>query len=114
MVRRLMEARGLVLVALTLGSRGGRLFTLDDQARVDLPSRSAGPPVVDTVGAGDAFAAVTAAGYLQNRHLSSILEAATDFAGRICGIQGAVPDSAEFYRQGPMLEFFYKETGESQ
>lgn len=114
MVRRLMEDRGLVLVALTLGSRGGRLFTLDDHARVDLPSRSAGPPVVDTVGAGDAFAAVTAAGFSQNRHLSTILEAATEFAGRICGIQGAVPDSPDFYRQGRLPEFFYKDTGESR
>ena len=110
-VRRLMERRGLILVALTLGSRGARLFTPDDQVGIDLPAHPAGPPVADTVGAGDAFAAVTAAGFFRKLDLPVILAEATGFAGRICGIQGAVPESAAFYQQGRLPDFFYSHTG---
>lgn len=47
---------------------------------------------LDTVGAGDAFSAITIAGILQRWSYQKILEQASQFAARICGIRGAIPD----------------------
>lgn len=53
--------------------------------------------IVDTVGAGDAFAAVAAAGYLQKIPIKKILELSTEFASYICTIQGALPADDRYY-----------------
>ena len=53
--------------------------------------------IVDTVGAGDAFAAVAAAGYLQKIPIEKILELSTEFASYICTIQGALPSDDKYY-----------------
>ncbi len=45
--------------------------------------------VVDTVGAGDAFSAVTIAGILQGRPITETLNEALKFAAQICQQQGA-------------------------
>ncbi len=95
-VARLIKDYGLSLVALTKGDRGSEMFTPD--AHIEMPL-SQNVECVDTVGAGDAFAAVMAAGYLKNRDIRQTLSAATAFAGRICGIPGAVPASGDFYDQ---------------
>ena len=54
--------------------------------------------IVDTVGAGDAFAAIIAAGYIQQVPLQRLADTAARFAARICGIPGAIPENMEFYR----------------
>lgn len=94
-VERLIRDYSLTMVALTKGARGSEFFTGTDH--VNLPP-SPGNNCVDTVGAGDAFAAVLAAGYLKKRNMRQILPVAADFAGRICGISGAVPESRDFYK----------------
>jgi len=53
--------------------------------------------MVDTVGAGDGFAAMLAAGMLLGWSLKATLTRATEFASRICGVKGAIPDGADFY-----------------
>jgi len=53
--------------------------------------------VVDTVGAGDGFAAVYILGLLRRWPMARTLERANAFASAICGIRGAVPDHADFY-----------------
>ena len=53
--------------------------------------------VVDTVGAGDGFAAVYILGLLRRWPMSRTLERANAFAAAICEIRGAVPDHADFY-----------------
>lgn len=58
--------------------------------------------MVDTVGAGDGFAAVCILGAVSGWPVARLLTRADAFASAICGIRGAVPDSAEFYR--PFLE----------
>jgi len=90
----LMEAFDIRAVALTRGSRGSRLYF--DGGRVDAPAKKA-ETVIDTVGAGDGFAAVLAAGYLCSMPWEKTVDLASQFASRICSIPGAVPDDADFY-----------------
>ncbi len=54
-------------------------------------------PVIDTVGAGDAFSAVFIFGFLSAWPAALILKRADAFARAICGIQGAVPINEGFY-----------------
>ena len=54
--------------------------------------------VVDTVGAGDAFAAVTILGLVLAWPLAATLERAQAFAARLVGNRGATVDDPEFYR----------------
>jgi fructokinase len=93
-VHRLMEVYALETVSLTKGERGSELFTGSGHYTA--------PPadmvkVVDTVGAGDAYAAVMIAGFLQALPPAQILKAATQFAVRICEIEGAIPADHAVY-----------------
>ena len=54
-------------------------------------------PIVDTVGAGDAFAAVYIVGMLQDWPASLRLSRANQFAAAMCRQRGGVPDTAEIY-----------------
>jgi fructokinase len=56
-----------------------------------------GIPVVDTVGAGDGYAAILAAGCMRQIPWGVTIHQAARFAARICGIAGAVPDDENFY-----------------
>ena len=51
------------------------------------------------VGAGDSFSAAMLNGFLRGWRLHDTLERATEFAGRICEIQGAVPADLARYAQ---------------
>ncbi|MFO8049063.1 MAG: carbohydrate kinase [Desulfosudaceae bacterium] len=86
----------LTLLALTRGSSGSALYTPTSvlETGADVPKNN-----VDTVGAGDAFAAVLASGYLSGRPLRQTLEAASAFAADICTIAGAIPEDPDFYNQ---------------
>jgi len=95
----LMAEFGIEVVALTRGDRGSDIFRDDAHRRID-PSGST--PVVDTVGAGDAYSAILAIGYLNGWPPDRILSIGTAFAAAICGIRGAVPEDADFYK--PFLE----------
>lgn len=90
----LMETFDILAVALTQGSRGSQLYF--DGGHVDVPAKKA-ETVIDTVGAGDGFAAVLAAGYLRSLPWEKTVDLASRFASRICSIPGAVPDDVEFY-----------------
>ncbi len=54
--------------------------------------------VVDTVGAGDAFAAITILGLVHAWPLATTLERAQVFAARLVGNRGATVDEPAFYR----------------
>ncbi len=54
-------------------------------------------PLVDTVGAGDGFAAVYILGILQQWPPARILARANAFAAALCGIRGAIPQDQDFY-----------------
>lgn len=90
----LMKSFDIDTLALTRGSNGSRLYHGGDV--VDMPNTPK-TDIVDTVGAGDAFAAALAAGVLRGISPGDIIVQAARFASKICGIAGAVPDDAGFY-----------------
>jgi fructokinase len=94
-VGRLMEEFDIEMIALTKGADGSELYTAQGCFR-EAPVQT--DSVVDTVGAGDAYAAVLAVGYLQHRDPQQIIGDATRFAARICGMEGAVPSGTAIYR----------------
>lgn len=53
--------------------------------------------IVDTVGAGDGFAAVLILGTLRNWPIGLTLSRANAFAAALCGIRGATPNDENFY-----------------
>ena len=77
-------------VTVTCGARGA--WSLDAgeyHARVE--GRPLDGPLVDTVGAGDGFAAVSILGLLRNWPQQDILERADAFARALCLLRGAIP-----------------------
>ncbi len=91
---RLRTSFGVDILILTRGAEGSELFEEDTHARVTPPPLST---VVDTVGAGDAFAAAAAYGVLRGSAPRKILETASTFAAAICGVEGAVPETSDIY-----------------
>ncbi len=53
---------------------------------------------VDTVGAGDAFSAAAIDGILSNRPAEQLIEVASRFAARVCGLRGATTKDHQFYQ----------------
>ncbi len=84
------------LLIVTLGSAGAMAFTEQgESARID-PGEDY--PVIDTVGAGDAFMSVMLLGTLRGWPLPKTLQRAQDFATAIVGVRGATVDAAAFYQ----------------
>lgn len=90
----LMEQHHIEIVAVTRGSKGSDLFTPGDHHAVKAPRSE---KIINSVGAGDAYSAILAVGYLRGWRPEKILSTATAFALRICEIDGAIPSSASFY-----------------
>jgi fructokinase len=90
----LMERFSISTLALTRGSHGSSLY--HRHMEISRPAEST-KVILDTVGAGDGYAALLAAGRLLGRPWDLTVEQATRFAGRICGIRGAIPDDEAFY-----------------
>jgi fructokinase len=90
----LMETFKIGAVALTRGNRGSTFYSRD--GRITSPA-VLGPLIVDTVGAGDGYAAILAAGCMRKLPWEETIRQASRFAARICGIAGAVPDNENFY-----------------
>jgi fructokinase len=92
----LLSRFALEKLLLTDGAMGAWLLDEDDSQAAVI-----GTPldeVVDTVGAGDAFASVFIVGLLQQWPSQFILERADEFARAVCGIRGAVPGEDLFYQ----------------
>ena len=90
----LREHYAIEQVALTRGYRGSTLFTADGRFETATPLVE---NIVDTVGAGDAFASVLAAGYLRGLPAPKTLTAATRLAAQLCTVAGAIPDGSDLY-----------------
>lgn len=82
----------------TLGERGALYFGADG-ARVLAPQEFKPSQFVDSVGAGDAFAAVFLLGRARGWDLPQTLQRANAFAGAVCGFAGAVAPDTGFYTQ---------------
>ncbi len=94
--RELMSRFDLEQMLVTCGEEGawqlnrkGKRVDSCVQNRITMP--------IDTVGAGDGFAAVCILGELLKWPAIRMLERANRFAAAICGIRGAIPDHADFY-----------------
>lgn len=93
---RLRQATGATQVIVTRGERGAQV-ALSTGTVKDHPA-SAGP-VVDTVGAGDAFSSVWIVGLARGWSMESILRRALDSAAKACSIRGATTTDATLYRK---------------
>jgi len=85
----------LTLLVVTRGKAGA--FVISKEGRRD------GQPLVvnqiaDTVGAGDAFSAVTLLGLLHDWALSDVLQRALQFAAMICAVRGATIQDKSLYQ----------------
>ncbi len=78
----------LQLVAITLGAQGSLLVTRDAMHR----HPGAASQVVDTVGAGDAFAAALVDAYLRGATLAAINEAGNRWGAWVASQPGAMPE----------------------
>lgn len=101
-VHHLMATYSIGTVSLTKGELGSELFT-NQGCSSSKPTGAI--KVVDSVGAGDAYAAMSTAGMLKNWQPKEILNRASLFASRICQIKGAIPDSTSFYE--PFKSLFF-------
>ena len=94
-IQYLIKEYALNTLSLTKGELGSELFT--EKGSFSSNSMKA-IKVVDSVGAGDAYAAMLAAGILKNWQPQDIMERASLFSSRICEIKGAIPESPFFYQ----------------
>ncbi|MFS2017828.1 PfkB family carbohydrate kinase [Massilia sp. CT11-108] len=94
--RALMDRFSLEALIVTLGHRGSVYFGADG-SYVATRDNPVPPFVIDTTGAGDAFAAIFMLGRARGWPLELILARANEFAGAICAVSGAVPNDIGFY-----------------
>jgi fructokinase len=94
---RAYDLRGLLV---TLGASGAALHTRDGDAVEVSPQGEI--DVIDTVGAGDAFASVMILGLVNQWSAPLTLRRAQDFASKIVGRRGATVSDPGFYR--PFIE----------
>jgi fructokinase len=93
--RELLGHSGVRNVFLTRGADGATGFTSGGET-VEVRS-DADLPVVDTVGAGDAFSSVLIVGILEDWPLQLTLDRAHAFAGAVVGLRGATTTDPDFY-----------------
>lgn len=90
------QHHGLALLVLTLGSEGAWLL---GPGLAEFGEPVAVHHLADTVGAGDAFSAVTLLGLLRGWAPAQILPRALAFASRICAQHGATAPDLDLYRE---------------
>jgi fructokinase len=93
--RATIERYGLKALLLTAGERGASLFTSYGARLATRPPERT--EVVDTVGAGDAFAAVMILGILRGWPLQDSLDRAQALASALVGQRGATVHDPAFY-----------------
>lgn len=95
--RRLIERHDLDWIFVTRGAAGAVALSRDGAVRAVAPPREA--PVVDTVGAGDAFSAALITGILGGWAVETMLSRAQGLASAVCGVRGAVARDRGFYSE---------------
>jgi fructokinase len=99
----IVTRHGLEGLVLTRGTEGAEVCTAGRRHLQVRPQP--GGDVVDTVGAGDAFAAVMILGLLEHWDIGTSLQRAQQFASALVGQRGATVSDAGFYR--PFIEHWH-------
>lgn len=89
----LIDKYSIDLIAVTKGEKGAILTTKSETNYYTPPQLE----VIDTLGAGDAFAAVLCLGYYYKLPIEKINIYANNFASQICTINGAIPTDDLLY-----------------
>ena len=85
-------------ILITCGGEGSWL--LDKQGMLARePADTEQIQIIDTVGAGDAYAAVYITGMLLDWPIYITMQRASAFAAAICGVRGAIPQDPAFYQR---------------
>lgn len=87
---------GLSAIVLTRGARGAEVYAGKQRFEAPTPTVS---ELLDTVGAGDAFSAVTLYGIDQGWPWELVLRRAAAFAARVCGWRGALSHDRAIYEE---------------
>lgn len=95
----LIDRYNLQLAIVTQGAAGA--FAMDGNGGVFTIAPAGQSPIVDTVGAGDAFASVCILGLVHGWEVETILPRAQAFASAVVGQRGATTDDRAFYE--PLL-----------
>jgi fructokinase len=92
----LVRRFALDCLLVTCGEQGA--WQIDSEGEVVRVKGAAAGSLVDTVGAGDGFAAVFILGLLRGWLPATTLQRAHAFAAALCEIRGAIPDHPDFYK----------------
>jgi fructokinase len=95
LAEQISEKYNIELVCITLGSKGAILYKngKTDHYKTDAEI------IVDTVGAGDAYASVLCLGYLNGWEISKINRIASEFAAEVIQVEGALPSDESIYER---------------
>lgn len=96
-MQRFAERFRLQGLIVTRGEQGASCLLADGQVLEIAPQEQM--PVVDCVGAGDAFAAVLLLGLARNWPIPQTMRRAQDFASALVGQRGATVSDGNFYRR---------------
>lgn len=94
-IEQLNHKFNIELICVTMGENGALLYN----GNIFDHYKATNVKIVDTLGAGDAYAAILCIGYLLNKPISEINKLANEFAGEICGICGALPKDDSVYNK---------------
>jgi len=84
-------------LCITKGQEGCELYKSNGES-LRISGQAMQAPFKDSVGAGDAFSAKLAYGFLHRWQDDKMLNGAASFASRVCTIAGAIPEDLQFYQ----------------
>jgi len=96
-IKYLFQHYSLNQITLTQGEKGAITFTSNNKNYQVSPSKKI--PIIDTVGAGDAFCSVLILGILKQWDVETTIKKAQKFASKIISIQGATKFDLSFYNE---------------
>ncbi len=94
LIKRLSGNFNIELVCLTKGEDGAAIYKNGETNCCKVNVKN----VVDTVGAGDAYASILSIGYLQGWDIGKINKLASEFAAEIIKVDGALPKDDNVYK----------------
>ncbi len=87
---------GIKQIIVTAGAQGAWMVAGEKVIETKAVSTTQ-VPLIDTVGAGDAFSAVCMVANTLNWDHATMIDRANEFASAICGIRGGAPTDTDFY-----------------